>query len=113
MPDNSGDSAPVRVLKFWYTSDREGLTFRCAGCDMNHTVTVSGPGAWQWNGDIQRPVLSPSVLVTMPRGDETHICHSFVGCNGAQPGEIIYLGDCTHALAGTAQPLPEWETTSP
>lgn len=36
-----------------------------------------------------------------------HRCHTFVGCNGAQPGEVIFLGDCTHALAGTVQPFPD------
>jgi hypothetical protein len=34
-------------------------------------------------------------------------CHTFVGCNGAQPGEIIYLSDCTHELAGQVLPLAE------
>lgn len=34
-------------------------------------------------------------------------CHTFVGCNGAQPGQIIYLGDCSHALAGQVRPLAE------
>ena len=28
-------------------------------------------------------------------------------CNGAQPGEVIFLSDCSHALAGTVQPLPD------
>ena len=61
---------------------------------------------WTFNGDFENPVFGPSVLQT--RGNEKR-CHSFVGCNGAQPGQIIFLGDCTHALAGQTVDLPEIE----
>lgn len=106
-----------------------GLTFWCAGCDEAHTVWVGdGPGPrWGWNGDAARPVFSPSVLVRQTRWTPEvtpenledyranpweqkpveHVCHSFVGCNGAAPGQIVYLSDCTHALAGKVLPLPE------
>jgi hypothetical protein len=110
-----------------------GLTFWCEGCKEAHTVWVgSGPGPrWTWNGDAERPVFGPSVLVTghwyTPKGEADEQawqdagcpeprpkfetadtrCHTFVGCNGAQPGEIIFLGDCTHALAGQVRPLAE------
>ena len=75
-----------------------------------------GVTAWGWNGDVERPVFTPSVLSTgVERMTEQEYqtviaggkverrpqrCHTFVGCNGAQPGEVIFLGDCTHALAG-------------
>lgn len=110
-----------------------GLTFWCQGCREAHTVWVGeGPGPrWTWNGDVEKPVIGPSVLVTGRRltdkGDaqwqawhdagcpkpapeldaEEMRCHTFVGCNGAQPGEIVFLSDCTHELAGTVQPLAE------
>ncbi len=110
-----------------------GLTFWCQGCREAHTVWVSeGPGPrWTWNGDVEKPVFGPSVLVTGRRltdkGDaqwqawhdagcpkpapeldaQDFRCHTFVGCNGAQPGEIIFLSDCTHELAGTVQPLAD------
>lgn len=37
-------------------------------------------------------------------------CHTFVGCNGAQPGEVIFLDDCTHGLRGVHPfpDLPDW-----
>lgn len=109
-----------------------GLSFWCAGCEQRHMVNVGeGPGPrWGWNGDVNKPVFTPSVLVTgrdfTPKGEadfdawcdaghpkpapefesaETR-CHTFVGCNGAQPGQIIYLGDCAHALAGQTIDLP-------
>ena len=101
-----------------------GLLFCCPGCDMAHAVRVgdgSGP-RWGWNGDIDRPTFTPSVLVTCvePMTDAEHDaymrgaglpsppslrCHSFV-----TDGRIQFLSDCTHALAGQTVPLPgKWE----
>ncbi|UQN09386.1 hypothetical protein M1R55_22785 (plasmid) [Deinococcus sp. QL22] len=71
-------------------------------------MTTTGQGAWTWNGDTGKPVLSPSALVTLKYPDKTHVCHTFVGCNGAQPSEIIFLSDCTHHLAGQVRELPDW-----
>lgn len=99
----------MKTRPWKYTEGREGLSFRCEGCGGWHSVTTTGPGAWGWNGDTERPVLTPSVLVTHTNTDGHHVCHSFVGCNGAQPGEIIYLSDCTHHLAGQVRPLLDWD----
>lgn len=111
----------------------DGLAFWCAGCQQRHMIRYghgSGP-RWTWNGDVDKPVISPSILVTgrdfTPKGEADYeawhaagcqspapefesadiVCHTFVGCNGAQPGQIIYLSDCTHALAGQTIDLPE------
>ena len=103
-----------------------GLTYWCQGCQEAHTVwTGDGPGPrWTWNGDVDKPVFGPSVLVQGVKRltDEQHAaymrgeplpepvplrCHTFVGCNGAKPGEVIFLSDCTHNLAGQVLPLPE------
>lgn len=87
---------------------------------------------WSWNGDSEKPVFSPSILVRGVKMDMTDeelelydaeyqikgrevlndrrfgtVCHSFVGCNGAQPGQIIFLGDCTHHLANQTVDLPD------
>lgn len=121
-------------LRHWRdpATGNEGLTYWCQGCKSAHGIRTKGPGAWQWNGDVERPVFAPSVLTESnelteagradyeawyaagcpPRnGQQLESrpvrCHTFVGCNGAQPGEVIFLGDCTHALAGTVQPLPD------
>lgn len=110
-----------------------GLAFWCQGCKEAHVVWVGeGQGPrWGWNGDAERPVFTPSVRVTgrsftakgkadfhawhmsgcpkpAPQFDAADTrCHTFVGCNGAQPGEIIFLSDCTHELAGQTLPLAE------
>jgi hypothetical protein len=104
-------------LRMWAdpASGQEGLTYWCQGCNEAHGIRTKGVTAWGWNRDVEKPVFTPSVLTTWEnRSTEPPkkvVCHTFVGCNGAQPGEVIFLGDCTHALAGTVQPfpdLPEW-----
>lgn len=91
-----------------------GYSFWCAGCGMRHMVNTEesdgkGRPVWGFNGDLERPVFTPSVLVWWDEGEERtpKRCHSFVGCNGAAPGQIIYLADCTHALAGQVIDLPD------
>ncbi|PKP09862.1 MAG: hypothetical protein CVU09_09540 [Bacteroidetes bacterium HGW-Bacteroidetes-4] len=69
--------------------------FHCPGCGYSHGVwTTRLPGEnhplWQFNGDINNPTISPSLLV---RGQ--FICHSFI-----RSGKIQFLNDCTHHLAG-------------
>lgn len=106
---------------------QRSLTYWCEGCNNPHTVPVDRPDGqvraiWGWNGDRVKPVLSPSQLHTMghyvqgqpqppacglcnsaaERGRESFcgLCHTFIGTSGAQPGEIVFLGDCTHFLRG-------------
>lgn len=93
------------------------LSFHCPGCNKDHHIQHGsdfGPN-WTWNGSIDQPVFSPSVLVSYDGADAGQagappaVCHSFVGCHGAQPGQIVFLGDCTHALAGQVVDLPAWK----
>ncbi len=87
--------------------------FNCPGCAQYdepgsrlhraHTFR-DGPDGWTYNGDGDRPTVSPSILVT---GHDEKRCHSFV-----REGRIEFLGDCTHALAGQTVDLPELETDS-
>lgn len=81
-----------------------------------------GPPKWGFNGDYERPTFTPSVLVggVQIEQDENGkwtgewicdadgkplplVCHSFV-----TDGQIQFLGDCTHALAGQTVPLPDF-----
>lgn len=111
---------------------REGedtrLSFWCPGCNTSHHIHHGrglGP-RWGWNGDVNKPTFTPSILVRMghyaysePRDtcwctyNQAHpeklspftcqICHSFV-----IDGRIQFLGDCTHALAGQTVDLPNF-----
>lgn len=115
-------SALSKVLR-----DAEGgrLHFWCPGCSEMHGISIGeGPGPrWGWNGNADRPTFTPSILVTWtvseppvtPENLEEYrrcpwtqtkvkkVCHSFV-----TDGQIQFLDDCTHALAGKTVPLPEW-----
>lgn len=63
-----------------------------------HMVPFGGGGApWEFNGDLERPTLSPSLKLTynFGEGKTPYVCHSFVA-----DGMIQYLADCTHTMAG-------------
>lgn len=98
------------------------VAFWCAGCECAHALPVAEPSQarWEYNGNPNAPTFHPSILVryykcTVPNVMEWFranpgadrapghdaICHSFV-----VDGQIQYLGDCTHHLAGRTLPLP-------
>lgn len=91
--------------------------FWCPGCQSFHAVAVDSPfdnGArWGWNGSLEAPTFTPSVLVTYPANPDAEEefkewrterrCHSFV-----IDGNIQFLNDCTHHLAGQTVPLPDY-----
>ncbi len=83
--------------------------FWCPGCDDLHQVDDK----WTISGTDEAPTIRASVLVTLVFSDYAHSrgiadirCHSFV-----TDGQIAFLADCTHAMAGQTVPLaelPEW-----
>ncbi len=77
--------------------DGRRLMFFCPGCREYHHVTDS----WRFNGDYERPTITPSVRVS---DDRRTLCHSFV-----RDGQIQFLSDCAHELAGQTVDLPELE----
>ena len=98
------------------------LGFWCPGCNMSHVVRVSAPPPatnWAYNGDPHKPTFTPSILVQgkerlsreevarVMGGEKIEprpmVCHSFV-----TEGQIQFLSDCTHSLAGQTVPLPVW-----
>ena len=89
--------------------------YRCPGCGRIHSLGINNEQVrpnWTWNGDRIKPTFSPSVLYQTARRDGGRmvdvVCHSFIGCHAAKPGEAIFLNDCTHANAGKTLPLPPW-----
>lgn len=93
------------------------LVFICPGCEDGaspdveykgglHMLPVSGDvpywrPRWEWDGNLEAPTLSPSVLSRFHRGDTEVVCHSFL-----RGGVFEYLTDSTHAFAGQQVPLP-------
>lgn len=84
------------------------LFFECPGCKMLHGVNINRPNSpkWSWDGNKSKPTFSPSVLVTGKYGAEQKElrCHSFV-----KNGEIQFLNDCSHELAGKTVPMVKLE----
>ena len=101
-----------KKLRDWAGPSSFGFSFFCPGCNAAHTINTN-PGGWGFNGNVESPTFTPSVLVTheaKPDADERfiewrtkRICHSFV-----TDGRIQFLGDCTHALVGQTVPLADF-----
>lgn len=115
--------AKIAVLE---TGQFYGIRFNCPGCAAGKPGDF--PGAvvlpvywtpkgyerapmlkdtkcWGFNGDLERPTFTPSILSSASYGEERtpFQCHSFV-----RDGRIEFLSDCTHALAGQTVDLPEF-----
>ena len=84
------------------------IWFWCPGCKSAHSLRVNAVApytGWDWNGSLESPTFSPSLLVTVKFGEEgklDHVCHSFI-----KEGKMQFLGDCTHDLKNKTVPLPE------
>lgn len=104
-------------MKVKVNTDR--IFFFCPGCDGVHAVNHT----WYFNGDVEKPTFSPSILVngtkeitddectSIMRGEKIkpipNVCHSFI-----TDGNIQFLSDCTHKLAGQTVKLPDWDLVS-
>lgn len=85
------------------------LAFVCPGCeqllDLGHGLhmlpvnTDKKTPSWTWDGNLEMPTLSPSIL---SRYNDQEVCHSFL-----RNGVFEFLPDCTHRLAGQQVPMPE------
>lgn len=108
----------------------EGMfSFFCPGCGWAHVYYVNSPHwrkggdskGWQFNGDLNNPTFTPSLLNTWgkqadpnfiePEGERpdktgwSGRCHLFV-----TNGVINYCGDSTHELSGKQNvPMKDWD----
>ena len=71
-------------------------TIYCPGCKKIHTFDER----WKYNGNCDSPTFSPSMLVYQHCYDLR--CHSFV-----REGNIQFLNDCHHELAGKTVKIPD------
>jgi hypothetical protein len=85
------------------------LIYDCPGCGHTHSIPVTGPRAWKWDGRLDLPSVNPSVrhFITFPEGtkragQQDTLCHYHI--NG---GQLVFCGDCKHALNGQTIDLPE------
>ncbi len=82
--------------------------FYCPGCKTIHGVTVNGErnssgATWGWNQSLDKPTFTPSILCN--KGVPEWRCHSFV-----TEGNIQFLSDCYHDLAGKTVEIPDYAT---
>ena len=78
----------------------------CPACGRPHVVRVQGHDAherWAWNGDPDRPSLTPSIRVRRLRGRRESICHYVL-----REGVLLYLADSSHIMIGRFVPLPDF-----
>jgi len=95
-----------KIIKLTNTAGK--YLFSCPGCQTHHAVWTANEGfqhpIWGFNGDTEKPTITGSILVRVPKNDKTEICHSFI-----KDGMIQFLGDCTHHLAGQTVELPDMD----
>ncbi len=95
----------------------------CPACECAHGVRIddgrpTDRPKWTWDGDKERPTLSPSILnfttyddekddadgrpLKLPAGQRRTLCHYFL-----KAGVIEYCSDNPHALNGKSVPLTD------
>jgi hypothetical protein len=107
----------TKVLKGTHTNGEAYYLIECIGCGHAHCYD----SRWTFNGDLDKPTFTPSYLSKHkhPKGYNNknpapkdgwgggyveEVCHSFV-----TNGQIKYLSDCTHELAGQTIDLIDYE----
>lgn len=85
------------------TGDESMLwSFYCPGCRCSHFISKR----WKWDGNREAPTVTPSILVRYDGRDAgvdgapPAVCHLYVTA-----GQLQFLSDCTHDLAGKTVPM--------
>lgn len=91
--------AKIKVFSYSNGKWRQFL-YWCEGCGYEHAFGLTSEGGnHTFNGDLNNPTVSPSLLENrIP----DKVCHSFI-----VNGQIQYLSDCHHHLAGQTIELPD------
>ena len=114
---DDSDERPLKAVKldraYWPGG---GVGYWCPGCGNGHEVATetawyAGGPVWGFNGDFDRPTITPSVNIRWGTyADPTYvdedgfsgICHHIV-----TDGRIQFCSDSTHALSGQTVDLPD------
>lgn len=86
--------------------------FQCPGCECAHFVDTD-PSAginWTFNSNIEKPTLSPSIIVSYGPNENKpenrpDVCHFFI-----KDGFFEYCSDSTHKFSGQKVEIPDWES---
>lgn len=74
-----------------HPTDSTMCMFWDVGLDQPNAFYIRPGNSWSWNGDFEKPTVSPSILLTNVAARS----HLFI-----RDGKLQYLSDCTHELAG-------------
>lgn len=88
----------AKVRTIIYTDGTKHHLYKCPGCGYEHAFS---PNVHTFNGDMDKPTVSPSLLQSNPQNYKT--CHSYIN-----NGQIQFLTDCWHTLAGQTVELPDY-----
>ena len=105
-----GAGEEAATIKLCLLSPNTGYyAFHCPGCGYLHgyyTKPHKRDGqdmpVWAFNGDMERPTFTPSLLVNAH--DPKTRCHLFL-----TDGKLHYCSDSHHKLAGQTVDCPEWQ----
>lgn len=116
----------AQISKCMRNVQGDGLMYWCQGCNGAHVIYHGAGHPWTWDGNLEAPTFSPSVLIRtghysdrpepLPDGrcswcveaeTEGHatmcsLCHTFITA-----GMVQFLSDCTHQYAGQLLALPD------
>jgi len=86
---------------------KDHIQYKCPACgwhDLPVKVIVKENRSWEWNGDLEKPTITPSVRHFhngMPaEGIKPFCCHYYI-----RNGVFEFLPDCTHDKAGQTIPM--------
>lgn len=85
----------MKIRQFKYSNDEIHYLYNCPGCGYEHAFD---PLIHEFNGDFNKPTISPSLLHVSSRR-----CHSYI-----VDGRIKFLADCWHQLAGQTVDLIDY-----
>lgn len=97
----------AKIKEYKNVGEGRLFVFHCPGCNYDHPFHVgyAERPSWTWNGSLDKPTFSPSLVVF--KDDPSMRCHSFV-----TDGRIMFLSDCFHGLKGQTVDIPEWEDSA-
>ena len=74
-----------------HPTDPTMFMFWDIGLGQPSAFYIRGDRGWQWNGDFEKPTVTPSILIKIGNT----VSHLFI-----RDGKIRYMLDCTHPMAG-------------
>ncbi len=84
--------------------------FMCPACNKWHYVNVGNDsiGRHTFNGNLERPTLTPEIRLSRPSPRGYFLCIATV-----TDGQIAFSEHATHELAGETVDLPDLINTTP